>query len=68
MSDFPFICDSGTGYLKIGYSNKTFPELQIPAVIGRPIIRSGEKAGSLKLKVFLIIKEIMIGDEVEPVR
>ena len=30
------ICDNGTGFLKLGWSNSNFPDLVLPNVIGRP--------------------------------
>ena len=69
MSEFPLICDLGTGYIKIGYSNSNFPEYSIPSVIGRPVLRSGEKISGVELKVKLkFTKSVMVGDEVTPFR
>lgn len=48
---YPLICDSGTGYLKIGYSNYSHPQFNIPAIVGKPILRTGEKIGDIQLKV-----------------
>lgn len=59
---YPLICDPGTGYLKIGYSNYDFPQKSIPSVIGKPMLRSGEKISGVELK------SIMVGEEVTPFR
>ena len=36
------VIDNGSGYLKAGFSNQTVPEICIPAVVGREILRYGE--------------------------
>ena len=56
------VFDNGSGYLKAGLSNVEIPSVTMPALIGRPMLRSGEKLEGIELK------EIMIGDEVIPVR
>jgi len=53
MNSFPLICDSGTGYMKMGYSNFTYPQLQYPAIVGHRILRAGELVGDHELKVCL---------------
>jgi len=74
------VLDNGSGYLKAGFSNKTTPEVCIPALVGREILRYGEKIDLNKIKETksksdqkkmikqLIkerhLKEIMIGDEI----
>ena len=30
------ICDTGTGYLKVGWSISQYPDYTIPTMIGRP--------------------------------
>lgn len=47
----PLICDSGTGYCKMGYSSFTFPQLQYPAIVGNPVMRIGEMVGDFELRV-----------------
>ncbi|KAL4449973.1 hypothetical protein ABPG74_015092 [Tetrahymena malaccensis] len=56
----PIVCDSGTGYIKIGYAGDNFPKHSIPAMIGRPMLRFNQKIDDVELK------EIMIGDEAAP--
>jgi actin-related protein 2 len=79
-SNAVIVLDNGSGYLKAGYSNQTSPELCIPALVGREILRYGEKIDLNKIKETkkkseqkkLIkqmikerhLKEIMIGDEI----
>ena len=74
------VIDNGSGYLKAGFSNKTVPEICIPAVVGREILRYGEKidletiraekkkSEQKKLIKQMIkehyLKQIMIGDEI----
>lgn len=45
------ICDSGTGYLKIGWSNEDFPTFTFPALVGRPLMRYEEKINDIEIKV-----------------
>lgn len=55
------ICDSGTGYLKIGWSNEDFPSITFPALVGRPMLRYEEKINDIEIKVkktFVILKII----------
>ena len=56
------VFDNGSGYLKAGLSDQDIPRCTIPALVGRPMLRSGEKIEKIELK------SIMIGDEVSPVR
>ena len=37
------ILDNGSGYLKAGFSNQKTPEVSIPALVGRQLLRYGEK-------------------------
>jgi actin-related protein 2 len=80
VSSAVIVLDNGSGYLKAGYSNQTSPEICIPALVGREILRYGEKIDLNKIKETkkkseqkkLIkqmikerhLKEIMIGDEI----
>ena len=48
------ICDTGTGYLKMGRSTETFPSHIMPSLIGRPIMRYESKIKGIELKVFNI--------------
>jgi len=79
-SNAVIVLDNGSGYLKAGYSNQSSPEICIPALVGREILRYGEKIDLNKIKETkkrseqkkLIkqmikerhLKEIMIGDEI----
>ena len=79
-SNAVIVLDNGSGYLKAGYSNQTSPDICIPALVGREILRYGEKIDLNKIKETkkkseqkkLIkqmikerhLKEIMIGDEI----
>ena len=63
MSETPVVVlDNGSGYLKAGLSNEIQPRCILPALIGRPMLRFGETVEGVELK------DIMIGDEVTPVR
>ena len=79
-SNAVIVLDNGSGYLKAGYSNQTSPDICIPALVGREILRYGEKIDLNKIKETkkkseqkkLIkqmikerhLKEIMVGDEI----
>ena len=56
------VLDNGTGYLKAGLCDEKEPRTTLPAMVGRPMLRYGEKVEDIELK------PIMIGDEVTPVR
>jgi actin-related protein 2 len=56
------ISDNGSGYVKLGYGNETFPRYVIPSILGRPMLRASQKIGDQELK------EVMIGDEASPLR
>ena len=74
------VLDNGSGYLKAGFSNQSSPEIVIPALVGREILRYGEKIDLEQIKATkkksdqkkLIkqmikerhLKQIMIGDEI----
>ena len=64
------VLDNGSGYLKAGFSNQKTPEISIPALVGRQLLRYGEKIESkiLEGQQGPKYKEIMIGDEVIPFR
>ena len=51
-SDQPpvIVIDNGSGYLKAGYSNQSSPEIVIPALVGREILRYGEKIDLEQIK------------------
>lgn len=56
------ICDNGSGFMKIGYAGENFPRYTIPAIVGRPLLRAGQKIDNIELK------ELMLGDEANPLR
>lgn len=56
------MCDTGTGYIKIGYCTDNFPRYTIPGIVGRPMLRYDQKIDNVELK------SIMIGDEAAPYR
>ncbi|KAG8526651.1 uncharacterized protein KY384_008080 [Bacidia gigantensis] len=56
------VLDGGTGFLKVGYAAQNFPEHQYPSIVGRPILRSEERAGDV------VVKDIMCGDEAAAAR
>jgi actin-related protein 2 len=56
------VLDNGSGYLKAGFSNQSIPTFNIPALVGRPMLRYEEHIENFELK------PIMIGDQVIPVR
>ena len=74
------VIDNGSGYIKAGYSNQSTPEICIPSVVGREILRYGEKVDIEQIKAEkkkseqkkLIkqmikehyLKQIMVGDEI----
>ena len=62
MSDPVIIFDNGSGYLKAGLSNSHKPDVVIPALVGRPMLRHSVQLNDVELK------PIMIGDEIIPVR
>ncbi len=63
------VLDNGSGYLKAGFSNQKTPEVCIPALVGRQLLRYGEKIETNLLEGDgPKYKEIMIGDEVIPFR
>ena len=52
------VCDNGSGYLKIGYAGDNFPLYTLQAIVGRPLLRSGETTSETRG-----LKDIMIADE-----
>ena len=56
------IFDNGSGYLKAGLSTSQKPDVTIPALVGRPMLRHSVQLNDVELK------PIMIGDEIIPVR
>ncbi|KAI9347974.1 actin family [Zopfochytrium polystomum] len=62
MSSEALVVDNGTGFVKAGYAGSKFPELVIPAVVGRPTLRAEERIGDVQ------VKDIMVGDEAAALR
>ena len=52
-----FICDNGSGFLKLGRPGQNFPECKISSVIGRAMLRYDEIVDGIE------IKSEMFGDE-----
>ena len=48
------ICDSGTGYLKLGWSTEIFPSCLMPSLIGRPLMRYESNINGIELKVLFL--------------
>jgi actin-related protein 2 len=51
------VCDNGSGYIKIGHAGDSFPLYTLQGIVGRPLLRSGDKIDGKELK------DIMICDE-----
>ena len=68
MSALPpvIVIDNGSGYLKAGFSNEQAPSVTIPTLIGRQMLRYGEKLDNKEGQVGM--KQLMVGDEVLPYR
>ena len=64
------IIDNGSGYIKAGLSTEKLPSVEIPSLIGKQLLRYGEKIDLSKFSddPNKIYKDIMIGDEVLPYR
>lgn len=56
MSKRAIVCDTGTGYLKIGWAGDSFPAYSIPTMVGRPMLRYDEKIEGVQLKVKNFLK------------
>ena len=56
------VCDNGSGYVKLGYGGDNIPRYTIPSILGRPMLRANQKIGDI------VLKDLMIGDEVTPIR
>ncbi|AET40004.1 actin-related protein 2 Ecym_5237 [Eremothecium cymbalariae DBVPG len=59
----PIVLDQGTGFVKIGRAGENFPDYTFPSIVGRPILRAGERSN-----ISTPLKDIMIGDEASNVR
>ena len=56
MDNRPIVCDTGTGYLKIGWAGDNFPSHSFPTMVGRPMLRYDEKIEGVELKVICSTK------------
>lgn len=52
------VLDNGTGFIKCGFAGSHFPAAVFQTVIGRPVLRSGQKKTTTKE-----LKDVMRGDE-----
>lgn len=48
------VCDNGSGYIKIGHSGDNFPLYTLQGIVGRPLLRSGEKIDGGELKDIMV--------------
>ena len=51
------ICDNGSMNMKIGFQGQNFPDYTLQAVVGRPLLRSGEVIEGATLKDILVCEE-----------
>jgi len=56
------VVDNGTGFVKCGFAGAQFPKFTFPSLIGRPLMRAGQRIDDIE------IKDIMIGDEASILR
>eukprot|EP00668_Euglena_longa_P046153 GGOE01061837.1.p1 GENE.GGOE01061837.1~~GGOE01061837.1.p1 ORF type:complete len:389 (-),score=125.44 GGOE01061837.1:311-1477(-) len=56
------VVDNGTGFTKCGFAGDNFPRAVFPGMVGRPLLRSGERIGDAQLK------DVMVGDECADLR
>ena len=50
----PIVCDTGTGFVKLGYCDGSYPEYNIPCVLGHPNSRYLEMMDDPSMNVFTI--------------
>ena len=63
------VLDNGSCYFKVGFSNQKTPQISIPALVGKQLLRYQEKIETNLLEGDgPKYKEIMIGDEAIPFR
>lgn len=66
MSRPPVICDTGTGVIKAGLAGEQEPSVQLPNLLGRPVMRAdGMIAGKVGAGQ---VEDLMIGDEANAAR
>jgi len=56
------VCDNGTGFVKCGFAGSHFPDHMFPSMVGRPIIRAGNRIDDVE------VEDIMVGDEASKLR
>nr|WOV89976.1 Arp2D2 [Drosophila kikkawai] len=61
------VCDNGSGFVKCGYAGSNFPAFVFPSMVGRPIIRAGNRIDD-KAVQDLHIDDVIIGDEASQLR
>nr|WOD57885.1 Arp2D2 [Drosophila kanapiae] len=61
------VCDNGSGFVKCGYAGSNFPAFVFPSMVGRPIIRAGNKMDEMTIKD-LHINDLIVGDEASQLR
>nr|WOD57884.1 Arp2D2 [Drosophila seguyi] len=61
------VCDNGSGFVKCGYAGGNFPAFVFPSIVGRPIIRAGNRIDDEAVK-HLHIDDVIVGDEASKLR
>nr|WOD57879.1 Arp2D2 [Drosophila nikananu] len=61
------VCDNGSGFVKCGYAGGNFPAFVFPSMVGRPIIRAGNRIDDEAVKD-LHIDDVIVGDEASQLR
>nr|WOD57890.1 Arp2D2 [Drosophila bocki] len=61
------VCDNGSGFVKCGYAGSNFPAFVFPSMVGRPIIRAGNRIDD-KAVQDLNIADVIVGDEASQLR
>nr|WOD57887.1 Arp2D2 [Drosophila mayri] len=61
------VCDNGSGFIKCGYAGSNFPAFVFPSIVGRPVIRAGNRIDDKAVKD-LHIHDVLVGDEASQLR
>nr|WOD57886.1 Arp2D2 [Drosophila barbarae] len=61
------VCDNGSGFIKCGYAGSNFPAFVFPSIVGRPVIRAGNRIDDKAVKD-LHIHDVIVGDEASQLR
>ncbi|KAH8251730.1 hypothetical protein KR038_005557, partial [Drosophila bunnanda] len=61
------VCDNGSGFIKCGYAGSNFPAFVFPSMVGRPIIRAGNRIDDIAVRD-LHIDDVLVGDEASQLR